>query len=330
MFKLLKKKEIFCVLLIFVVFCCGCSNNKYNNRGNFNTAFVEDLCKAKKYDEALRNIDIFLKKYPNNRKAISMKGYALISSGKNEDGFILLMKLIANSANDDVDLNNISWACNNLHLYKMANEYIDISLKMKPNSDKACVNKGNALQGLKKYDEAIQYFDKALDLNPKCSFALWGKGLCLYNKKEYRESIQYFKQYHKLRSDDKSSNYYITNSYLKLKDYNGAIDEFNSEINENPNNFSAYISLAKIYIAQKDYDKAITCYDSIINKSPDYADAYYDKSICLVKLGKKDEACDNLKLAIKYDEELSYDIQNDPEFDSLRNYNKFRALFNNA
>lgn len=117
---------------------------------------------------------------------------------------------------------------------------------------------------------------------------------------------------------------------MKQNDINGAIHEFKSQINKNPDNLSLYTILGSIYEKQGDFFSAIDSYDAVINKENDYADAYYDKAVCLVKLGKTDEACNNLKLAIKYDEDYVYDIEDDPEFDSIRNYDKFQALINKA
>lgn len=326
--RIITKEVIISTVLIFVLLQCGCSIQKYNTIGNFDSKDTEKLCKDKKYDEALKNVDAFLKKYPKNKSAISEKAYILISNGKNEEGLVLLTDLYENGEHNSTVLNNMSWAYNNLRMYNLANKYIDICLNSLTMTDKEYVNKGNALFGLKKYDEAIVYFDKGLGKNPNSTFALWGKGLSLYNKKEYAKCIDYFKKYQKLDGKDKSLSYYIKNSYLKLKDYDGAINEINNQIKNNPNNNSAYISIADVYKQKGDYNKAIDYYDSIIKKSPDYADAYYDKSICLVKLGKNDEACDNLKLAIKYDSEYQYDIQDEPEFDSLKNNDKFKALIN--
>ena len=68
--------------------------------------------------------------------------------------------------------------------------------------------------------------------------------------------------------------------------------------------------------------------NELVKRSPDNADAYYEKSVCLAKLDKKDEACENLKLGIQYDKEYVYDAKEQPEFYSLRDYYKFKATIN--
>lgn len=318
---------LFSMLVILSLIISGCSFPKYNTIGNFNAEESKKLYKEKKYDEAIKNIDGFLEKYPRNKKAIEQKAYVLIGSGKNEDGLVLLTNLYENGVKDTILLNNMSWAYNNLRLYEMADKYIDICLKSSTGDEEEYVNKGNALHGLKKYDEAIEYYDKALKKNSKYTFALFGKGLCLYEKSDYAGCLDYFKNYVEL-SGDKDVNYYLRNAYLKQKDYEGAIEEFTKQIKNKPDDLSLYITLGYIYEKQGDCNKAINCYNAVINKKLDYASAYYSKSICLVKLGKKEEACDNLRLAIKYDEEYLNDIKEDPEFDSIRNYDKFREVIN--
>lgn len=320
-------KTIISVMLMFVLLLCGCTIHKYDSLGNFNIKDCQNLCKEKKYKEALQNVDDFLKKYPNNKIAIEEKAYILIKSDKNDEGLALLTDLYNNGEHSSTILNNICWAYNNLHLYEMANNYIDISLKNFTPTETEYVNKGNALHGLKNYDEAITYYDKALDKNPKSTLGLWGKGLCLYDNMEYIKCLECFKSYEALGGDNKDLDYYFKNSYLKLKDFDGAIDELNILINKDTNNYSASISLGIVYEEKGDYDKALACYDSIIKKAPDNAAAYYNKSICLVKMGKYDEACDSLKLTVIYDNEYLYDILKEPEFKVLKNNLKFKDLF---
>lgn len=325
MYNIKKYKLAVGILIIFIFVASGCS---YQLDGNekFNSQEVKKLCEEKSYDEAMKKVNEYLKEHPDDRLATTEKGYILISSGKNEEGLMILIKQLDKYPKDHAILNDISWAYNNLHLYKMANSYIDRALKNSPNSDNEYVNKGNAQYGLKNYDEAIKYFNKALVINSKNSYAIWGNGLCLYEKKQYRQCIDYFKKYSELRSDGKSTNYYITSSYIALKDFDGAINEYKTQINNNPNNYVAYGSLGDVYRQQGDYKSALDCYEIVIKKYPDDADTYYEMGICFTKLGKKDDACESLKLAIKYDEEYIYDIQDEKEFDVLRGYDKFEVL----
>lgn len=322
----LYKKIIIGILFISMFFLRNYNFIRYNTIGSFNNKEVAELYNEKKYDEALKITDDFLKKYPNNEIAISEKATILINSGKNEEALVLLTDLYENGVKISTDLNNMSWAYNNLHMYTMANKYIDVCLKSFPATEKEYVNKGNALNGLKEYDQAIDYYNKAIEKNPKSTNAFWGKGLCLYEKKDYKNCLICFQSYEELGGTNKSLNNYIKSSYLKLNDYDGAINEFNKQINSNQDNTSAYSSLADIYKQKGDFDKAIDCYDSIIKKSPKDAYLYYEKSICLAKLGKDDDACDNLKLALEYDGEYMYDISDEPAFNSLKNNDKFKAL----
>lgn len=253
-------------LIITLSTISGCNIGKYNTLGNFKSEEPKKLYKDKKYDEAIKSIDSFLEKYPKNKEAIALKAYILIGSGKNDEGLVLLTDLYDNGEKDSTTLNNISWAYNNLHMYEMANKYIDICLKNSPGDSEEFVNKGNALYGLKKYDEALLYYDNALYKDSEDTLALYGKALSLYASEKYSEGLVNFKKYVEIGGTNKSANSYIMNSYLKLKDHNGAIEEFNNQIKKNPDNLSLYISLGSIYEKQGDFEKAISCYDTIIIK----------------------------------------------------------------
>jgi tetratricopeptide (TPR) repeat protein len=294
----------------------------------YNSKNIEKLFEEEEYEKAIEEIDKYLEKRPSALAALNDKAYALIALENNEEAIIVLNDLLKKEVNLDTTLNNLSWAYNNLGLYILADQYADRGLKIKPEDEYLRLNKGNAQYGLENYDEAMSYFDKALEKDSSLTYAVWGKALVYYDKKQYKEALDWFRKYRELGTEDvRDTDYYVTDSLINLKDYDGAISEYKEQIRLNPEEYYTYISLGDAYTMKGDLQQALGSYNKVISVAPEDPEGYYSKSLCLVKLGRKDEACENLESAIQYDSEYLYYAMDDPGFDEIRDYPKFKELF---
>ncbi|KHD37128.1 hypothetical protein NL50_07325 [Clostridium acetobutylicum] len=330
---MIKYKKKIVALMLLATSLSGCSYDlkdlqHLKSKSSFDTVGIKILCEHKKYSEAMKQIDDYLKKHPDDKVALSEKGYVLVSQDKNEDGLLVLLKVNDKYPNYDVTLNNISWAYNNLKMYKLANKYADLALKQTPNSSEEFSNKGTALFGLKNYKEAEKYYDKALEKKSTDKVAIRGKALSLYKEKRYSKSLIYFKEYVIFDSSDIQASYYMEKCYIALNDVDGAIKEFKSDIMVDPENKGNYFALGDMYRKKADYSSALSCYDSLAEIDPEDPEIYFQKAICLVKSGDKDGACENLKLTLSYDSEYVSDIEEEPAFDALKDYDKFKEILN--
>ncbi|URZ03839.1 tetratricopeptide repeat protein [Clostridium felsineum] len=331
---MIKYKKKIAALMLLATCLSGCSydlkdlQNLNKKSSSVDTKGITILCEHKKYTEAMKIVDDYLKKHPDDRVALCDKGYVLVAQGKNEEGLLQLVKANEKYPNDDAILNNMSWAYNNLKMYKLANSYADQSLKKEPNTAEELSNKGTALFGLKDYKKAESYYTKAIEKKSTDKTAIWGKALSLYKEKSYNKSLTYFKKYYKLDSSDMEASYYIEKCYISLHDVDGAISTFKDNIIVNPKNKGNYFALGDMYVKKEDYSSAISCYDNLAEIDSEDPEIYFEKAICLIKSGDKDGACENLKIALNYDSDYIDDIKEEPAFDVLKDYDKFKEIFN--
>jgi tetratricopeptide (TPR) repeat protein len=288
---------------------------------------IKKLFDSGEYEKAIEEIDKHLQKYPKDIVALNDKSYALTSLQRDEEAVVVLNDLIQSGAGNDVTFNNLSLAYNNLGLYTLADKYADRGLKIRPKDEYLLINKGNAQHGLEKYAEAMTYFDKALEINDSSSYAVWGKALTYFDQEQYGEALEWFKKYRELGTEDaEDANYYVATALENLKDYEGAIEEYKEQIRLNPEEYYTYISLGSAYTMKGDLQQALASYDKAISMSPAEAEGYYNKSLCLVELDRKDEACDSLERALKIDREYLYYAFDDSGFDPIRDYGKFKDI----
>jgi tetratricopeptide (TPR) repeat protein len=320
-------------IVLIMMFCLfifsGCSvkdlATKSNYTKDFNSRQTKELYKDNKYEEAEKIVLEHLEKHPNDILALGEQAYILIAKGKNEEGIILLNKLLLEEPNNESLLNNISWAYNNLGLYKIALEYAEKSLKFKQSDDLNYINKGNALFGLKKYDDAIECYNLALDKNKESKYAYYGKGLSLSIKKEYDEALINFKKSFEIDPTDEDYYNKLISTCLQLKKYNDVILFSDMRISLNSEDSNAYYSKASAYAYLNQYESAINYYDEAIKYSKYDADALYEKCLIYLKLNKKDGAYESLKKALADDEEF-IDYIDIEELQDLKGYKEFDTL----
>ena len=88
----------------------------------------------------------------------------------------------------------------------------DEIIKLKPDSLKACGNKGNALAELGRYEEAIIAYDQALSLKPDSLKAFYNKGGTLAELGRHEEAILAYDQALCIKPDDHIFSYWQSGS----------------------------------------------------------------------------------------------------------------------
>lgn len=292
---------------------------------NFDTNKPSDLSKENKYEEAEKLSLEYLKKHPNDFLALSEKANIAISKGENEEGLILLDKLLLIEPNNEGLLNNKSWAYNNLGLFKLALDYAEMALKIQSNDEYIYVNKANALHDLKEYEEAIKVYNLAIEENDKFEFAYYGKGLCLKERKEYAAAFLNFKNSFEIKPTDNDYFDELISSCIELKKYNDIIQFCDKRISIDSKDSSAYYYKAEAHAYLNQYENSLKYYDESIKYSEYDADALYAKCKVYLKLNDKDNAYENLTKALTLDEEYAYYIDAS-ELTLLKGYKDFDKL----
>ena len=155
--------------------------------------------------------------------------------------------------------------------YQQSFRHFKKALALKPQFPEAWNNLGTLYLLTEKWDEAIAGFQKASEdtLYKTPHFAYHNMGLAYFNKGECKK----------------------------------AIDNYLHALMSFPSYSLCHYNLARAYEADKNWDKAVSSYQKAISNYPEYEAAHLDLGKLFLKLGKKEKAGKELRLAAEIDPE---------------------------
>lgn len=172
----------------------------------------------------------------------------------------------------------------------------------------------------RKYEVGMQYIDKAVFYDPQEWLPYRAFIKCIFAK-TYKDAIVDFQDCINKYGDgyrmDHKYSFYISLCYLQLNEYEKAekiLKEYNDDLFKSRQNLEHPTALFYYGIAKyelKKWNEAIDLFDKALKIYPNFSDAKYYKSMCMVKLGAKQEDIKNLYIKAKEEAKLGYTINED-------------------
>ena len=190
----------------------------------------------KKYDEAIKHLDVSIKLNPNFAESYANKGIALAEQ----------------------------------HQYREAITNYDKAINFKNNYYNAYLNKGIALKNIEKYEEAIKYFILCIKINPADSKIYNNLGNLFTKQKKFKNAL---KAYDKAISlQDRFAEAYGNRGEInqQLGNFNQAIKNYEKAItlNSNLDYLQGKLLHAKMYINDwKNFDEQLENLESGIRNN---------------------------------------------------------------
>ncbi|QXG43938.1 tetratricopeptide repeat protein [Borreliella burgdorferi] len=297
-----------------------------------------DLENTKSRQQAIKDLNEFLKNNPNDAQASKTLAQAYENNGdllKAENAYEKIIKL-TNTQEDHYKLGIIRFK---LKKYEHSIESFDQTIKLDPKHKKALHNKGIALMMLNKNKKAIESFEKAIQIDKNYGTAYYQKGIAEEKNGDMQQAFASFKNAYNL---DKNPNYALkagivsnnlgnfkqSEEYLnffnanakkpnEIAIYNLSIAKFennkleesletiNKAIDLNPEK-SEYLYLkASINIKKENYQNAISLYSLVIEKNPENTSAYINLAKAYEKSGNKSQAISTLEKIINKNNKLA-------------------------
>jgi len=231
------------------------------------------------------------------------------------------------------------------HIYPVASEYFDCgnalywmsrydyaiqsydkAVDIKPDYHEAWYNRGVALSALGRNEEAIQSYDKAVDIKPDKHEAWNNRGVALSALGRNEEAIQSYDKAVDIKPDyhEAWNNRGVALSALGRKEE--AIQSYDKAVDIKPDYHEAWNNRGNALSALGRKEEAIQSFDQALQIQPDFASAYYNKACCYGLQGTIDLAIATLQQAITLDSDFQEMAKTDPDFDRIRNDDRFRAL----
>lgn len=204
-------------------------------------------------------------------------------------------------------LEECAWQYNYISNMKSWQECIDKGLEKDSTIAYLWQQKAMPYYKAKKYEVGKPFLDKAVQYDKRRYLPYRGFMKCIFSKK-YNEAIIDFEEAIALYGNhfemDHSYVFYIALSYLQLNEFEKAEQLFDKELprqlkeygEENIHHIDLfYHGIAKFELQK--WDEAIALFDKALAIYPTFSDALFYKSICFLRLDKKDEAVQLMQLA---------------------------------
>ena len=199
-------------------------------------------------------------------------------------------------------------------------------LDIKPDKHAAWYNRGVALDDLGRKEEAVQSYDKALDIKRDYHEAWYNRGNALDDLGRKEEAVQSYDKAVEIKPDYHAAWYNRGVALSDLGRKEEAIQSYDKAVDIKPDLHEAWYNRGRALSALGRKEEAIQSFDKALQIQPDYASAYYNKACCYALQGTIDLAIATLQQAITLDSDFQEMAKTDPDFDRIRNDDRFRAL----
>jgi ATP-dependent DNA helicase RecG len=236
----------------------------------------------------------------------------------------------------------------------------DEAIKLKPDNPNIWFNKGAALRRLSRYEEALISFGKAIELKPDNPNIWFNKGAALRRLSRYEEALVSYDKAIELKSDDPDIWLIKGGVFVRLSRYEEALISFEKAIELKSDDPDAWVIKGVVLDRLSRHEEALVSYDKAIELKPDYPDAWFKKGVALGRidhhkeaiksfdkvielkpdypsayfnracvyglLKEVDKAISDLREAIKLDPSDLEESVTDPDFDKIRQDDRFQQL----
>jgi len=290
------------------------------NRGN-------TLYNLERYEEALESYQKALDLAPESVDAWVNRGAVLLNLKRYEEALESLQKALDLAPKSVDALVNRGKTLNNLERYEEALESFQKALDLDTESVDAWVNQGASLYNLERYEEALESYQKALDLDPKSVKNWANQGSVLLHLERYEEALTSCDRAFEIDS----KNYQALNTQALalslLKNFEKAITAIDEAINLKPQEVLYGANRGIILARYGRYTEALADCEQAIKQDPKHESGYYGKACCYALQREIGQAIDNLQKAIDIAPRRSRrEAKKNPDFDSIRDDERFRAL----
>ena len=207
------------------------------------------------------------------------------------------------------------------------------ALDLDPASAEAHVAAGQGLSMEQRYSEAASEFERAIELDPTLFDARYYYGRACFKRGELEKSLRLFEQARSLRPEDYESAYLSSLILTQLGRPNeardarkDALERATNYIDLNPDEARAYVLAAGALARLGQRERAKECIHRAQSLAPDDDAILYNSGCALAILGEHQDALNALEKAIKAGLAGGDWMQQDPDWESVRDQPRFKEL----
>jgi serine/threonine protein kinase/Flp pilus assembly protein TadD len=216
---------------------------------------------------------------------------------------------------------------------KQAESASNTALQLAPDLAEAHLARGIAVSLSKHFDEAEQEFEKAMRLDPKLYEAPYFYGRARMSQGEFAEAAKLFERAALLRPEDFQAANFLGQAYDSMGMFaerdtakRRALMLIEERLELNPDDARAWNLGATILAALNETERAIEFMRTSVAIDPDDPQLLYNVACTYSVLGRTEEALTSLEQALDKGYGHKDWLLHDPDFDSLRETPRFKAI----
>lgn len=241
---------------------------------------VISLAKQCMLDPAQNNLDIMLKKHPDNSNLHYAQG-------------VVYYQRTSSS--------NMAYIENTQKLYNDALSEFKKAIELDKKNARAYNAAGVVSLNLGDTKAAKAYFIQALAADKTYSMAIDNLGTMDFSEGKSVEAEKKFKQALVYDTQNTTAMYHLAQVYVQKKDYATALNHLNNALAINQNSPAIYNLMGKAYAAQGNDAAAINAFKHSIFVKPEFSASYLDLADLYEQRGDNELAIDQLKTALSVD-----------------------------
>ena len=235
--------------------------------------------------------------------------------------------------------NSYSWICmwedKGSENIRKADEASYMALELAPNSAEANASRGFALIFQKKYDEAWQALEKSIRLNPRLYEAYYFAGRLMMPQGRMEEAAVFFAKAAEIRPDDVTAPALQTGALIGARDVSSAmkaarvtVAAAERQIRLSPDDSRSWSLGSGALATLGRTEDAVNWAERALSADPDYSSpsTTYNVACTFALCGEDERALDVLEKLSRSATLYRDWIENDADFDNIRENPRFEAL----
>jgi tetratricopeptide (TPR) repeat protein len=242
------------------------------------------------YAEAVRQIDLALKRNRHDVHALSNRGAALKELGRFDEAMASYDRLLKTTPDYAEGYSNRGVVLHALKRYEEALASYDRALALRPDYPDALCNRAATLHQLGRFQEAVASCDRALALHANTAEVHSNRANSLHALGRYEDSLTSCNRALALRPDYAEAHSNRGNALHELHRFEDALAAYERAIVLQPQFAEAWSNRGNALQELRRFDEALASYGQSIALRPDCAETHSNRGNALKELCRFDEA----------------------------------------
>jgi tetratricopeptide (TPR) repeat protein len=257
------------------------------------------------YAEAVKQIDLALKRNRHNVHALSNRGAALKELGRFDEAMASYDRLLKTGPDFAEGHSNRGVVLHALKRYEEALASYDRALELQPDYPDALSNRAASLHQLGRFAEALASCDRALALHANTAELHSNRANSLYALERHEEALASSNRALALRPDYAEAHSNRGNALYELHRHEESLAAYDRAIALQPQFVEAWSNRGNTLQQLRRFDEALASYDRALALGPDFAETHANRGNALKELYRFDEALVSYDHAVKLQPDLA-------------------------